>query len=1295
MPDWGDRLAAEIAPETADPAPTDIDTNQIRQDTADLQRDQTAPAPPDIGPRARPRSAPEEDATGGEEPEPDDAGESAPDDRGGGVSISPDEGDGPPGPPSIGPRDRPRSGPSSETGENTSSSKDLTPAEGSGSPEPEAPPSGSDQNVLTPVEGSADPGSAPDATGDGGGAGEAPAGTDDLGPSPPAIGARDRPRSSPDEGRPTIESGEIREDVSEAAQEGELDLGREVPVGVRRERERDALGIAMRSYGGHAEPHHPDTGGGSRVRRVGPGAYVAELSTPTGTETVPVAFSERGGALLELQQEAELRDRAAANVTERYGVEADPSEIEVRETDDGLVAEPGAAVRRRIRTEERHRAVSRAESAAEAGLSVSQDPSEQGPGGVRVDPVDLERGYDYTVRETEGGGVGLSLTESFVRERAVERTAERTGVPAGELEAREARGGLVVQPTEEHVAERTARRTAEELEVEQGRDFTVESGRVTEEQASLARRAGGYAGMVSPALGEALRGVEAAPWARAELTESGREKLDERRARRERREHLEDAHWLESNRVTQAVIGPQSDAESAAWGTFDAGADWLREEGLEPASDLAGDTVDLLSQSSQVSSPNVAVAGGEAMRRETEDVERAAEDVRRAPENEVADETLAEYTAQEAYAGVGSFVPMVARGPSTVQSVGETGFEASYYAGTHSAGESAAAAGGFAVETAEEVADQVAERPVYTAAQLVGTGAAFKAARAAGPTASAGARYAMQPGEELIGLAGSRALGGASAAAGRAGLSRASSAAGAARRGLFPHGEPVVMSEEGAIAAARAAGGAAERAARGARGLAAGELELAEVGPRPRRAELADRFRPGGATAEVPGGSGTEYAGGAPAEFGDTGLRTEPGMDVPSVEDRPAGVRMYGAEAAAAEQLFPGRSGGRAEAGEAPAARAPGAASEPLGSPTGEILDATTEVDAGEAEARMLELRAEAERRGAERAVSPERLEHERAARESRYEAEKDLDEIAQEAREAEIFDQMMSELGTEVRASGGRPTPETRPVTEREGPEPGDPVREAEERLEEAQRIESELDERFGYEPGRGLATEAETEAEAERSREARRPSVETETEAERERVRRREILDTEPDYLQWVAPRVGYGPAAALEGRQAAAQEPRAVQGLELEQEQRAETETEAEQEREREMERETEFERERERERESELELELEMEAETRSEVFGFGRPEPERESRSRGKPRGSGAEAGDSLAVGWVGETFAGFALGQFGQTEAVERTTRADLEAQEPGLGELMPSFTAGEEAEFEETLDFFGLGGGR
>jgi hypothetical protein len=68
-----------------------------------------------------------------------------------------------------------------------------------------------------------------------------------------------------------------------------------------------------------------------------------------------------------------------------------------------------------------------------------------------------------------------------------------------------------------------------------------------------------------------------------------------------------------------------------------------------------------------------------------------------------------------------------------------------------------------------------------------------------------------------------------------------------------------------------------------------------------------------------------------------------------------------------------------------------------------------------------------------------------------------------------------------------------------------------------------------------------------------------------------------------------------------------------------------------------------------------------------------------------------EERDTFAIGYLGETFAGFAgLDPTGEAISV---SQAELRRQSDDaiLGEFMPTFTSAEAQTFDDTLSFFGL----
>jgi hypothetical protein len=253
-------------------------------------------------------------------------------------------------------------------------------------------------------------------------------------------------------------------------------------------------------------------------------------------------------------------------------------------------------------------------------------------------------------------------------------------------------------------------------------------------------------------------------------------------------------------------------------------------------------------------------------------------------------------------------------------------------------------------------------------------------------------------------------------------------------------------------------------------------------------------------------------------------------------------------------------------------------------------------------------------------------------------------------------------------------------------------------------------------------------TELEAEREqfsdfgeggREARGPERRR-RQAERREARVEDSERQRTDYLgvQTPGPSVGFAQAVGAASVQLSDVKPgvdvrpglleleRPATGLGWETELRQEAETETELETEYETEYDTEYEQEPRLGFETETETRAESETETET-LFEFeNRRETERgpgekKKRPRNRNRrerlsGTRGEGDDPLSVGYLTETFAGFAgLGVAGGESLTAGTTREDLEAQgEVAFGEYAPSFGADEEEIFEDTLGFFGLGGG-
>jgi len=148
--------------------------------------------------------------------------------------------------------------------------------------------------------------------------------------------------------------------------------------------------------------------------------------------------------------------------------------------------------------------------------------------------------------------------------------------------------------------------------------------------------------------------------------------------------------------------------------------------------------------------------------------------------------------------GAVGVVPGVARAPATIVGLGTTvGGAAQFTAseisedGPVSGTADAFEAGGEAAgRAAVDAAETVASNPLQAVGSLAGSAALFRGAAAVGSRTGLASRAALQPGEELAGFIGNRAL---------------RRAPGDLDSRLFPDSEPVVLSEEAGIRAARSA----------------------------------------------------------------------------------------------------------------------------------------------------------------------------------------------------------------------------------------------------------------------------------------------------------------------------------------------------------------------------------------------------------------------------------------------------------------------------------------------------------
>lgn len=687
------------------------------------------------------------------------------------------------------------------------------------------------------------------------------------------------------DGRPDIDSDQIARDVGAAIQRGDVQPPQdETPMDLTDE-ESAAVAEAMREAEGQFDPFRPDAlEAGTTVRSVGEGAFLVSLQRRGGgRETVAVTPSGPGGEFVapfqpseaemvgdtpavqrlggfrEAQQREEVREQAAESVEERFGVDVEPGQFDVVEEGERLVAEPGEEVQESIQASprtgaaipdrqedlaaqierdeaavRRRAAIRGLEKRLEVAASVDASRALANPLAPQQPVRDLDRGEDIVIEETDDGLAGGFTTE-FRDRQVAEQVREQLDQPG----------------------------------FRRGEEFEIQRFDISPETAALVGEGAEAIGAVAPGLGEAIdETVEPGEVTNVQLTPQGRRAQIRTQAARqgevavqepsteifgqtiggdERSIPIEDVSQQLAFDEQGNLVGIREPETSEAElrqlvrdvpvpvvGEALAGSRIILDElgeASQSASEAIGDVVvEPLTQPSSITALPIGTARAQTF--EEEEGPEAAEPLLRVTEG-------------------GLMVPQMAVGlPETAASATRTAGEAGAFAVEESVGESAEAAAGEVVDVGESVVISTAENPLRTTGTLIGSAAAFGAARAVGPQTSLAARGAIQPGEELLGRAGAGAF--------RAAPGQATSRIGNV---LFPRGEPLLASEEAAIAAgvrARAAAGrASERIADVSRrttvsmrpGVGLGGVEV-EIEPREGEAvELAEER----AIAEPPG----------------------------------------------------------------------------------------------------------------------------------------------------------------------------------------------------------------------------------------------------------------------------------------------------------------------------------------------------------------------------------------------------------------------------------------------------------
>jgi hypothetical protein len=574
-------------------------------------------------------------------------------------------------------------------------------------------------------------------------------------------------------------------------------------------------------------------------------------------------------------------------------------------------------------------------------------------------------------------------------------------------------------------------------------------------------------------------------------------------------------------------------------------------------------------------------------------------------------------------------------------------------------------------------AGRVASDPVGEGAQaagaLAGSAAVMSGAASVSSRAGLASRAAIQPVEEAAGYGGYYAT-------------RAARGASTAQR-YFPDKEPLLFSEEAAVRAGRAVYDRASRAGAAARetarGLRASGAETTSLGaPEARAGGDVPGTEAAGGQADMPEGSRL-IASNAPTygtqllrRFGPQGGTGR--LNRRGEAEFPRDSRNEPLTPAWARRFY--EKGGAEAAPRAPSERL-GSDQRPLGPEDyGELRTRTAEAAA----------RSEAQEAGARQEEATRNM------REASEAADEQLDDIAADVQRRREFDRTVEEQGVDLEAyrEGGVPSAEAAPLQRAEVERQRDVLKEQYERERAARERQAELEQRRRG-PGVGGA-----EARLER---AQRPEARTEARSEQELRERAETrLEAGYESVAGIAVEPEVRAGTELGQEQDQRQDQRLRQRLEqrgeqrTEQEYRREQKTEQDQrlEQRQELEQRVEQEYEYEAEQRQELDWETRWETESRLERFGGRKRDrrPGEPPEPRAAPRGGSAEGRDDLAVGYLAETFAGFA----GVQGAAAATGRTDLEAQgEPAFGEFLPEFTGGQAEAFGETLDIFGLGGSR
>jgi len=585
--------------------------------------------------------------------------------------------------------------------------------------------------------------------------------------------------------------------------------------------------------------------------------------------------------------------------------------------------------------------------------------------------------------------------------------------------------------------------------------------------------------------------------------------------------------------------------------------------------------------------------------------------------------------------------------------------------------------GGSVDERVSQAVGQYNEDPRKFIGQGVGTvlGTALFMGGAGAVSSRAGtaSRFAIQPGEELLGYGGHA-------------LTKTATSARTADR-LFPNKEPLIFSEEVVIGTGLAAKGKLAGAASSTKRVLHGESEIGAERGMTLNMERADRFWPSTAIeyeGEAEGGQGASTRTIEPEGVAiEAQLRSEQMEALGSDAPPEAFEEAYGTEprdvSTDSASLAERTGGERAESAPTPDEGQPGATSEPLGSPLDfDPRSRRTPPEAGETGA-------EADEDWEYEPYSPSPGMREFIA------------ETGQRQRDARIFGKMADEIGVdpEGMTGGGRVTPwsdlEYRTGPAAYGKTSAETGGGTKERAEKAQQPEVDLEDQgmANLDVRRDLVSEGEAEndlpagySKEYEARKERAEASEVQAEAERQAVK--------TEFGVGVGYKVNANSRADVRADQRAAplERPRIDIGFE--------TETETEQETRLDLETETEqrpipqeFET---PPREIEAEYEPEPVPEAESDPFGFDKKtKKQKKTETRRRSQGSDAGVENPFAIGYLGETYAGYAGIDVGS--AFERTSRQDIESQGAFFGEALPSFTGEQASEFEATVDFLGGGG--